>query len=131
MPRFNWQHLKHQVQLYAVIIAILLAVCPWLWQGVRDAYVGYSGKVVAKGNYMWVPFRGPDWYIIVEDAQGHRTKRYVSAYGYPYCDVGTYVVKKQGFSEFPRKPGEPTPSEFEQLARRKQGKQEQQTTVPN
>jgi hypothetical protein len=43
----------------------------------------------------------------------------VSAYGYAYCNIGSYVVKKRGFGEFPRKPGEMTPSEFEQFAKRK------------
>lgn len=104
---------------YAAMTAVLLVVCPWLWQGVRDAYVGYEGTVVVKGNYLWVPFRGPDWYIILEDSGGRQKKRYVSAYGYVYCDVGSYVVKKKGLGEFPRKPGDLRPSEFEELVRRK------------
>jgi hypothetical protein len=104
---------------YAAMTAVLVALCPWLWQGVRDSYVGYSGTVVAKGNYLWVPLRGLDWYIILEDSSGHRTKRYVGALGYAYCDVGSYVVKKQGLGEYPRKPGDLTPSEFEEWARRR------------
>lgn len=125
MPAFIGRYFKSRFLSYTVMSAILMVVCPWLWQGVRDAYVGYSGTVVAKGNYLWVPFRGMDWYIILEDSHGHRTKRYVGALGYVYCDVGNFVVKKTGFGEFPRKPGELTPSEFHQLVRRKQEQKQQ------
>jgi hypothetical protein len=59
---------------YAAMTALVLMVCPWLWQGVRDSYVGYSGTVVAKGTYLWVPLRGPDRYLILEDSHGQRTK---------------------------------------------------------
>ncbi|HXN21798.1 MAG TPA: hypothetical protein VOA41_03530 [Candidatus Dormibacteraeota bacterium] len=114
------RYLTRRFFSYALMIAVLLAVRPWLWQGVRDAYVGYSGTVVAKGDYLWIPFRGPDWYIILQDSHGRRTKRYVSAIGYGYCNVGSYVVKKKGLGEFPRTPGDLTPREFEQLVRRKQ-----------
>ena len=117
MSAFSKRLLSNRVFQYAAITAVLLAVCPWLWQGCRDAYVGYSGTVVAKGNYLWVPLRGIDRYIILEDTKGQRTKRYVSALGYAYSDLGSYVVKKKGLGEFPRKPGDLTPSEFEQLAR--------------
>jgi hypothetical protein len=113
------RYLSRKLLLNAVMVAAVLIVCPWLLQGVRDSYVGYSGIVVAKGDYMWVPFRGVDWYIILEDSQGRRTKRYVSAYGYAYCDIGSYVVKKRVFGEYPRKPVDLTPHEVEQLVRRK------------
>lgn len=115
MSPFIQRFLNNRVFQYAAMTAVLLGVCPWLWQGARDAYVGYSGTVVAKGNYLWVPLRGIDRYIILEDSNGHRTKRYVSALGYVYSDVGSYVVKKKGLSEFPRKPGDLTPSEIERL----------------
>jgi hypothetical protein len=82
-----------------------------------------SGVVVAKGDYMWVPWRDVDWYIVLEDSQGHRTKRYVSAYGYAYCDIGSYVEKKKGFGEYPRRPGDLTPRDVEQLVRRKREQQ--------
>ena len=113
----NW---GRKFLLNGVVVAGVLLVCPWLWQSARDAYIGYSGVVVDKGNYMWIPFRGPDWYIVLEDSQGHRTRRYVNAYGYAYSDIGSYVVKKRGLGEYPRRPGDLTPREFEQLARRKQ-----------
>jgi hypothetical protein len=60
-----------------------------------------------------------DWCIILENASGHRTKRYVGAVGYASCDVGSYVEKKRGFGEFPRRLGELTPSDVEELARRR------------
>lgn len=104
---------------YAAMTLLLVAICPWPWQGVRDVYVGYSGTVLAKGNYLWVPLRGIDWYIILEDSSGHRTKGYVGALGYGYCEVGSYAVKKLGLGEYPRKPGDLTPSEFEEFARRR------------
>ena len=110
--------LNNRLFQYAAMTAVLLGVCPWLWQGCRDAYVGYSGIVVEKGNYLWVPLRGVDRYIILEDSNGHWTKRYVGALGYVYSNVGSYVVKKKGLGEYPRKPGDLTPIEFEQLARR-------------
>jgi hypothetical protein len=115
------KNLKRRILYYSAITAVLLIVCPWLWHGVRDAYVGYSGTVLGKGNYLLVPFRGMNWYIIFEDTSGHRTKRYVGAVGYAYCDVGSYVEKKRGFGEFPRRLGELTPSEVEELARRRRG----------
>jgi len=102
------------------MVVILLIACPWLWQPVRDAYVGYSGTVVEKGDYMWIPFRGVDWYVILKDSEGHLSKRYVGAIGSAYCRVGQFVVKKKGFGEFPRTPGELTPREFHQLWRQKQ-----------
>lgn len=113
------RRVTRKLLLNAVMISAVLLVFPWLWQSARDAYVGYSGVVVAKGDYLWVPFRGVDWYIVLEDPQGHRTKRYVNAYGYAYSDIGSYVVKKRGFGEYPRKPGDFTPREIEQLAQRK------------
>jgi hypothetical protein len=119
MSGFVERFLNNRLFRYAAMTLLLVALCPWLWQGVRDAYVGYSGTVVAKGNYLWVPLRGIDWYIILEDASGHRTKRYVGALGYGYCDVGSYVVKKKGLGEYPRKPGDLTPSELEEFARRR------------
>ena len=119
MASFDARSLSRKLLLNAGIVAAVLIVCPWLWQSARDAYVGYSGVVVAKGDYMWVPFRDVDWYILLEDSPGHRTKRYVSAYGYAYSDIGSYVVKKRGFGEYPRKPGDLRPREVEQLVRRK------------
>ncbi len=109
MASFGARYLSRKLLLNAVMVAAVLVVCPWLWQGARDAYVGYSGVVVAKGDYLWVSLRGVDWYIILEDSKGHRTKRYVSADGYAYCDIGSYVVKKRGFGAYPRKPGDLTP----------------------
>jgi len=117
------RNLKLRTCSWVGTIALVLVFCPWLSKGVWDAYVGYSGKVVAKGNYLWVPFRGVDWYIILEDSSGHRTKRYVNAYGYAYCDLGSFVVKKKGFGKFPRRPGELRPSEFESLVKQKQQSQ--------
>jgi hypothetical protein len=66
----------------------------------------------------WVPLRGMDRYIIIEDSNGHWTRRYAGAVGYAYCDIGSYVVKKKGLGEFSRKPGDLTPNEFEELVRR-------------
>jgi hypothetical protein len=60
-----------------------------------------------------------DWYIILEDSNGHRTKRYVGAVGNASCDIGSYVVKKKGLGEYPRKPGDLTPGEVKELVRQK------------
>jgi len=60
-----------------------------------------------------------DWYIILEDSNGYRTKRYVGAVGYAYCEIGSYVVKKKGLGEYPRKPGDLTPVEVKELLRQK------------
>jgi hypothetical protein len=51
------RYFTNRLFYYAAITAVLLVMCPSLWQGTRDAFVGYSGTVVAKGNYLWVPFR--------------------------------------------------------------------------
>lgn len=114
---------------YCAATLVLSLVCPWLWQGYRDAYVGYSGTVVEKGDYLWVPFRGVDWYIVLEDSKGHRTKRYVSAYGAAYCHVGDYVVKKKGFGEFPKPPGALTPSAVHELVNREKTRGANQNSV--
>ena len=112
------KYLNSGFTYYAAIAIVLVAMVPRLCFGVRDAYVGFSGTVVEKQR-SWMPLRGVNRYIILKDSDGHLTKRYVSAYGYVYCDVGSFVVKKKGFGELPRTPGELTPTEVEQLVQRK------------
>jgi hypothetical protein len=51
-------------------------------------------------------------FLILRDAQGKTFKKYVGDYGYAFSHVGTFVVKKKGFGEYPLQPGEKTVREL-------------------
>jgi hypothetical protein len=108
------------VALEAVVATVLvLVLCPWLWQGWIDSYLPYSGTVVDKGiERHLLAVRGDPKYILLRDGSGAIEKRYVGDYGYAFTHIGTYVVKKKGFSEYPHGPNEKTPGELERELRR-------------
>jgi len=103
-----------------LLFVVSLGVIAWLgWhEGVRwrDDYISYSGTVVAKGeDYSLIDIfltdnSGPDLYIILQDERGNHSKRYVgsgpSINDWSRLEIGKFVVKKKGFGEFPRRPGE-------------------------
>lgn len=110
---------------YLSAALVILALCPWLWKGIPDAYFPYAGVVVEKGVDSYFGVGGWGRYVIIQDAQGRRSKKYVNYYGYAFAKVGTYVVKKRGFKEYPLPPGEKPP--FETLREiQRQKSQEQQ-----
>jgi hypothetical protein len=98
------------------IVLLLSGVCfPWLWKSLPDAYFPYSGTIVAKGSedHNWLTGTMTlDYYIIVEDSRNIRTKKYVTAQQQALVQIGTYVVKKRGFGEWPLSPGQKDPREI-------------------
>jgi hypothetical protein len=106
----NW---RAMIIYYVLPVGIVLLFCPWLWQSMIDGYVSYSGVVVDKGiEHHILGVRGSERYIILRDEKGITSKRYVEHYGYAFTQVGKFVVKKRGLSEYPRRPGERTPGEL-------------------
>lgn len=87
--------------LFVLVFALVFGWAGWMqWW---DAYVPYSGLVVSKGEDYQLLAR--TWhhevpYIILQDQNGKRSKRYVSR-AIPAIATGTYVVKKRGFAEDP------------------------------
>ncbi|HEV2988732.1 MAG TPA: hypothetical protein VG759_09840 [Candidatus Angelobacter sp.] len=112
IPRFANLRLR-SLTWYLVALALVLWICPWLWKGIPDEYFPYSGVVVEKGIDSHLAGLG-GWgrYIIIQDAPGERTKKYVNLYGYGFVRVGTFVVKKRGLKEYPLPPDELSPSEL-------------------
>ena len=108
----------------AVLFGITLLFCPWLWKGLPDAYFPYSGVVAGKGTEFHLLNGWNHWdnYIIVEDAHGGRTKRYLGDSEYALVQTGTFVVKKRGFGELPLQPGQLTPSQLLQDLEERQRK---------
>jgi hypothetical protein len=96
---------------YLTAAAVVLALCPWLWKGIPDAYFPYAGVVVEKGVDSYLGLGGWGLYIVIQDEHGKRSKKYVNHYGYAFAKVGTYVVKKRGLKEYPLPPGEKPPFE--------------------
>jgi hypothetical protein len=105
-----------------LMTALLLVMCPWLGKRLVDAYIPYSGVVRDKGTeWHWGLPGDPDRYIILEDARGRRVKRYVSAYGYAFAEVGRFVVKERGLGHYPRHPGDLPASQVYELLQKKHG----------
>ena len=105
---------------YAAALTVILLLCPWLWKGLPDAYSSYSGLVVDKGVDSCLGVGGWGRYIIIQDANGKTSKKYVSYYGHAFAKVGTFVVKERGFGKYPLPPGEKPP--FETLRELKERK---------
>jgi hypothetical protein len=79
---------------------VFLATLPfWMWRPIRDSYFPYSGTVVGEGMQYDILSGEEDSYIIVKDARGVGTKRFVSSRA--RLHVGCFVVKKGGFREPP------------------------------
>src|SRR5215510_10309726 len=95
-----------------LLVVLTLPFTTHIWTGWWDAYSGYSGVVIDKGSEFHFLRPMTDHFLILEDVRGHRFKKYVGHYGYAFTRVGTFVVKKHGFGEYPRQPGEKTPSEL-------------------
>lgn len=108
---------------YVTALLLVLWFCPWRWKGFLDAYFPYSGVVVEKGidqNFLLLGGRGR--YIVIQDEAGHSTKKYVGYYGYAFAHIGTFVVKKKGFGEYPFPPDEKHPSELLREGEKRTGK---------
>ena len=76
-----------------------------------DYYFPYSGVVIDKG---WEPHLvgGFERYLILNDDRGRPFRKYVGYYGHAFTHVGTFVVKRKGFGNYPLSPGEKTPAEL-------------------
>ena len=94
-----------------LLVVLTLPFTTHVWKGSWDSYSAYSGTVVDKQREFHL-LGLTSRYLILDDGRGHRFKKYVDHYGYAFATVGTFVVKKQGFGEYPRPPGEKTPSEL-------------------
>lgn len=97
---------------YLIGATVILVLCPWLWKDIPDAYFPYSGVVVDKGEDSLLGVGGWARYIVIQDAEGRRSKKYVDAYGYAFARRGTFVEKRRGFGKYPLAPGEKRPSEM-------------------
>lgn len=100
----------------SLFVALLLPLAWSIGRQERDYYASYSGVVVQKGMDCRLCFLGRrntlDLYIVLQDASGKRTKRYVgndisfhNVSRWNEIAVGTYVVKDKGYG-FPYVPGQ-------------------------
>lgn len=102
-----------------VLVLLMLPFTVHIWKGWWDAYSAYSGVVVERDTEFHLLGR-PHWsmFLILRDSQGKTFKKYVGDYGYAFSRVGTFVVKKKGFGEYPLQPGEKTVHElFQEMER--------------
>jgi hypothetical protein len=74
----------------------------------RDAYVPFSGRIVAKGANNWTLRRQDNDYLVIREAAGRDHRRYVSRREYVMAKVGSSVSKPRGF-HLVRRPGQLTP----------------------
>ena len=98
----------------SILLLVSFVIFPWLWKSLPDRYFAYAGTVVEKGteDHNWLTGTMTlDHYIVVQDERGVKTKKYVSAGEYAFAEVGTYVVKKQGFGKWVLQPGQKDPRE--------------------
>jgi hypothetical protein len=110
----------------AILLLITLPFCPWMWKSVPDAYFPYSGTVVDKGMEFHLFFDGDNHftnYIVVEDLQGVRKKKYVGDSVFAIVQLGSFVVKKKGLGELPLRAGQLDPREALRKVRKEGGGQ--------
>jgi len=116
-----------------LILGLLtIPFCPWMWKSLPDGYFPYSGQVIDKGMEHHLFFTGEnhwDNYIIVQEADGTRKKKYLGDYAYAVVQAGTYVVKKKGFREIPLRIGQKDPREL--LGQFQKEKNDPQTDAPD
>lgn len=82
------------------------------WMAWWDAYAGYSGTIVAKGEDYLILARMREHtipYLILINEQGVRSKRYVTRAISDKVKPGIFISKKRGFGEEPAAPGLPAP----------------------
>lgn len=108
--------------LKALLLAILLLPLAWnIFTREWDYRAAYSGVIVEKGMDCGIycllgHTQGADLYIVLQDEQGKRFKRYVGTTfhsnlrAWNQLTVGTFVVKNKGAQEFPREPGAKAPT---------------------
>jgi hypothetical protein len=130
VPRYSDRVIEYRVVSYRgyrrvlvgsgttlLLVVLTLPFTMHVWKGWWDSYSGYSGVVVDKGREFHL-LGFANRFLILEDTQGHKFKKYVGHYGYAFTRVGTFVVKNRGFGEYPRHPGEKTPTELLREAER-------------
>jgi hypothetical protein len=114
-----WRISRDAVLWHSASLILLLALfflCPWGWKAVSDHYFPYSGVVVERGcDLLWY-----GRYIVIEDATGKRSKKYVDPYGYAYVRVGMAIIKERGFGKHPLPAGQKPP--FQMLQEIKESK---------
>ncbi|HET9281233.1 MAG TPA: hypothetical protein VFR24_04660 [Candidatus Angelobacter sp.] len=114
-----WRISRDAIRWYAgasALLLILFFLCPWGWKSLSDEYFPYSGVVVEKGS----DFAGYGRYIIIEDAQGKRSKKYVDPYSYAYVRIGTPAIKERGFGKRALPVGEKSPFQTLQEIKQRQ-----------
>lgn len=103
-----WRISRDSIRWYAgtwILLLILFFVCPWGWKSLSDQYFPYAGIVVNRGYDVGWYGR----YIVIEDAQGKKSQKYVDPYSYAYVRVGTPVIKERGFGKHALPVGEKPP----------------------
>jgi len=108
-----------------IIGLIFFSFNPWIIQQTIDSYVGYSGRVVSKGLFVWplglsqtVSDNGWHYYMIIEDSDGQRHKHYIDSFEYSKCATGIMATKQKGFSKPVTFAGQMTSKELSELAQK-------------
>lgn len=104
----------------ALIFLLSLPFCPWMWKPLTDSYFPYSGTVVEKGIEHHYFAESRDDYIIIQDANSSRTKKYLTEYESAFVDLGSFVVKEKGFGHLPLRPGQLDPRDTRRLLKEAQ-----------
>jgi hypothetical protein len=115
---------RFRLIVFSVVGMIFLAFNPWMIKEMIDGYVGYSGRVVNKGSFIWplgigdggVNSGGFHYYMIIEDTNGQRQKRYLNFFEYFKCSVGVIATKDKGFYRPVTFAGQMSPKELDELA---------------
>lgn len=106
----------------ALLLSILLLPIAWnIFSRQWDYQSAYSGVIVEKGMACGIDCflgrrRHADLYIVLQDENGKRFKKYVATTSHYYgqrvwndLQAGSFVVKNKGSQEFPRQPGAKAP----------------------
>jgi hypothetical protein len=105
--RANTKNL-YVLAMLMLALVLVLAPLPMLGIHVMDRLAGYSGTVVDKGTDSHYLIFGPlfDPYLVIQDSNDRRERRYVSRVEHASAKVGTYVVKPWGWFSSVRRPGQ-------------------------
>lgn len=104
---------RQRVLLIVVTAFVVLFVLLFWHSGVIvfDYYSAYSGVIVSRGEEvnLFCETCAPEQYIVLEDAHGMRSRRYVGTINGSldggHLETGRFVVKEKGFGHFPHEPG--------------------------
>lgn len=122
---------RASLMVVAVLLLFLFAVGKRVSKMLKhsaDQKAGYEGTIVAKGLDVgaFSTVSPDDYYLMVRDAAGITTKRYVGLVVYASCSEGERIIKKEGRGEMPKVPGKLTLAEMIAMAAEYEKKQASQ-----